>query len=156
MLFNMLDEPETLPEEANPKTLPDGPRAVVFEDVTFGYRRRDPILEAFSLTFEVGKTTALVGLSGGGKSTILNLALRLYDPISGSISIDGQDIKYASFKTLRQNMSFVGQETFLFSASIADNIRFGREGATQEDVIEAAKAANAMISLCRWNKALIP
>ncbi|WP_299668890.1 ABC transporter ATP-binding protein [uncultured Ruegeria sp.] len=143
MLFNMLDEPETLPEEANPKTLPDGPREVVFEDVTFGYRRRDPILEAFSLTFEAGKTTALVGLSGGGKSTILNLALRLYDPISGSILIDGQDIKYASFKTLRQNMSFVGQETFLFSASIAENIRFGREGATQEDVIEAAKAANA-------------
>ncbi|WP_238528815.1 ABC transporter ATP-binding protein [Ruegeria conchae] len=143
MLFSMLDEPETLPEEANPKALPDGPRKVVFDDVVFGYARRDPILKGLSLTFEAGKTTALVGLSGGGKSTILNLALRLYDPNSGTISIDGQDIKYASFKTLRQNMSFVGQETFLFSASIADNIRFGREGATQEDVIEAAKAANA-------------
>ncbi len=143
MLFNMLDEPETLPEEANPKSLPDGPREVVFDAVTFGYRRRDPILKGLSLTFEAGKTTALVGLSGGGKSTILNLALRLYDPSSGSVSIDGQDIKYASFKSLRQNMSFVGQETFLFSASIADNIRFGREGASQDDVIEAAKAANA-------------
>ncbi|WP_319544295.1 ABC transporter ATP-binding protein [Ruegeria conchae] len=143
MLFSMLDEPETLPEEVNPKALPDGPRKVVFDDVVFGYARRDPILKGLSLTFEAGKTTALVGLSGGGKSTILNLALRLYDPNSGSISIDDQDIKYTSFKTLRQNMSFVGQETFLFSASIADNIRFGREGATQEDVIEAAKAANA-------------
>ncbi len=143
MLFNLLDQPETLPEEADPKALPDGPRQLVFDNVSFGYRKRDLILKDLSLTFEAGQTTALVGLSGGGKSTILNLALRLYDPISGSVSIDGLDIKYASFETLRKNMSFVGQETFLFSASIADNIRFGREGASQQDVIDAAKAANA-------------
>ncbi len=143
MLYQLLDEPETLPEQENPENLPDGPRRVVFDDVTFGYRRREPILKDLSLTFEAGQTTALVGLSGGGKSTILNLALRLYDPQTGSVSIDGQDIKQASFKTLRDNMSFVGQETFLFSASVADNIRFGREGATRSEVIEAAKAANA-------------
>lgn len=143
MLYQLLDEPETLPEQENPATLPDGRREVVFDNVTFGYRRREPILKKLSLTFEAGQTTALVGLSGGGKSTILNLALRLYDPQTGTVSIDGQDIKHASFKTLRNNMSFVGQETFLFSASVADNIRFGREGATQAEVIEAAKAANA-------------
>lgn len=143
MLYQLLDEPETLPEQENPATLPDGQREVVFDNVTFGYRRREPILKDLSLTFEAGKTTALVGLSGGGKSTILNLALRLYDPQTGAVLIDGQDIKHASFKTLRNNMSFVGQETFLFSASVADNIRFGREGATQSEVIEAAKAANA-------------
>ncbi len=143
MLFDLLDEPETLPEQENPISLREGPGEVVFDKVTFGYRRKDPILKEMSLTFEAGKTTALVGLSGGGKSTILNLALRLYDPQDGQVLIDGQDIKMASFKTLRKNMSFVGQETFLFSASIADNIRFGREGATRKEVIEAAKAANA-------------
>ncbi len=143
MLFKLLDQPETLAEEENPKALPSGSREIKFEDVTFGYRSIDPILKDFSLTFDAGKTTALVGLSGGGKSTILNLALRLYDPQSGVVTIDGQDVKHASFKSLRANMSFVGQETFLFSASIADNIRLGREGASREEVIEAAKAANA-------------
>lgn len=152
MLYQLLDEPETLPEQENPENLPDGPREVVFDNVSFGYRRREPILKDLSLTFEAGQTTALVGLSGGGKSTILNLALRLYDPQKGTVSIDGQDIKYASFKTLRNNMSFVGQETFLFSASVADNIRFGREGATQEDVIEAARAANAYDFIMKLDK----
>lgn len=152
MLYQLLDEPETLPENENPTNLPDGPREVVFDNVKFGYRRREPILKDLSLTFEAGKTTALVGLSGGGKSTILNLALRLYDPQKGTVSIDGQDIKHASFKTLRKNMSFVGQETFLFSASVADNIRFGREGATQEEVIEAAKAANAYDFIMKLDK----
>ncbi len=152
MLFQLLDEPETLPEQENPENLPDGPREVVFDNVNFGYRRREPILKELSLTFEAGQTTALVGLSGGGKSTILNLALRLYDPQKGSVSIDGLDIKYASFKSLRANMSFVGQETFLFSASVADNIRFGREGATQEEVIEAAKAANAYDFIMKLEK----
>jgi len=143
MLFQLLDQPETLAEGDDPQGLPDGPREVKFDHVTFGYRSSEPILKDFSLTFEAGKTTALVGLSGGGKSTILNLALRLYDPQSGTVEIDGQDVKNASFESLRANMSFVGQETFLFSASIADNIRLGREGASRQEVIEAAKAANA-------------
>ena len=143
MMFDLLDQPETLVEEADAKALPEGPGEVRFDDVTFGYSETDPILKNLSLTFEAGQTTALVGLSGSGKSTILNLALRLYDPQSGSVLIDGQDIRYASFETLRKAMSFVGQETFLFSASIAENIRMGRENATREEVIEAAKAANA-------------
>ncbi|WP_217354787.1 ABC transporter ATP-binding protein [Ruegeria atlantica] len=143
MLFKLLDHPETLAEGENPQSLPSGPREIKFDNVTFGYRSSEPIIKDLSLTFEAGKTTALVGLSGGGKSTILNLALRLYDPQSGQVTIDGQDVKYASFKSLRANTSFVGQETFLFSASIADNIRLGREGASREEVIEAAKAANA-------------
>lgn len=143
MLFRLLDQPEVLVEGENPQSLPYGPASVTFENVTFGYRRKEPILRDLSLTFEAGKTTALVGQSGGGKSTILNLALRLYDPQSGKVMIGDQDIKYASFETLRKNMSFVGQETFLFSASIAQNIQLGREGASREEVIEAAKAANA-------------
>ncbi len=143
MLFKLLDQPETLTEHADPLSLPEGPGEVVFKDVSFGYRESDPILKDLSLTFEAGKTTALVGLSGGGKSTILNLALRLYDPLEGTVTIDGHDVKYASFETLRNKMSFVGQETFLFSASIADNIRLGRQGASLAEVIEAAKAANA-------------
>ncbi|WP_217358379.1 ABC transporter ATP-binding protein [Ruegeria atlantica] len=143
MLFKLLDHPETLAEGEDPQSLPSGPREIKFDSVTFGYLSSEPIIKDLSLTFEAGKTTALVGLSGGGKTTILNLALRLYDPQSGQVTIDGLDVKYASFKSLRANMSFVGQETFLFSASISDNIRLGREGASLEEVIEAAKAANA-------------
>ena len=143
MMFDLLDQPETLVEDDDPKILSAGPGELSFDDVTFGYGETDTILKNLTLAFEAGQTTALVGLSGSGKSTILNLALRLYDPQSGSVSIDGQDIKYATFETLRKSMSFVGQETFLFSSSIADNIRLGREGATQEEVIEAANAANA-------------
>ncbi|WP_217362377.1 ABC transporter ATP-binding protein [Ruegeria arenilitoris] len=152
MLFKLLDEPETLPENENPETLPEGPRQLVFDSVTFGYKSSDPILKDLSLTFEAGQTTALVGLSGGGKSTILNLALRLYDPQSGSVLIDGQDIKKTSFQSLRSNLSFVGQETFLFSASILDNIRFGREGASKDEVIQAAKAANAYDFIMKLNE----
>ncbi|KUJ85141.1 ABC transporter ATP-binding protein [Ruegeria marisrubri] len=143
MMFHLLDQPETLAEKSDPQDLPDGPGKIAFDNVTFGYQPKKPILSQFSLTFEAGKTTALVGPSGGGKSTILNLALRLYDPQAGTVSVDGQDIKHASFETLRRKMSFVGQDTFLFSASIADNIRLGRQDATDEEVEKAARDANA-------------
>ncbi|TMV05662.1 ABC transporter ATP-binding protein [Ruegeria sediminis] len=143
MMFSLLDQPETLAEKDNPQRLPDGPGKITFDEVSFGYERDKPILSEFSLTFDAGKTTALVGPSGGGKSTIVNLALRLYDPQSGTVSVDGQDIRQASFETLRRKMSFVGQDTFLFSASVADNIRLGREGATDAEVEKAARDANA-------------
>jgi ATP-binding cassette subfamily B protein len=115
----------------------------VFDDVTFGYGNGRPVINELSLVFEAGKTTALVGPSGGGKSTILNLILRLYDPSSGMVRIDGQDIRLASFSSLRDRISFVGQDTFLFSASVTDNIRFGSPAATEEEVVAACKAANA-------------
>ena len=92
---------------------------------------------------EPGKITALVGPSGGGKSTILNLILRLYEAQSGIVAIDGQNIAGVSRRSLRQQIAYVGQDVFLFRGTIRDNIAFGREGATEDEIIAAAKAAHA-------------
>ncbi len=143
MLFNLLDQPETLAEHPDAVAMPPGPGRVTFENVGFGYGSGRPVLTDMSLVFEAGKTTALVGPSGGGKSTILNLILRLYDPAEGTVRIDGTDIRTATFQSLRERISFVGQDTFLFSASVMENIRFGSPGASDDAVVEACKAANA-------------
>jgi subfamily B ATP-binding cassette protein MsbA len=143
MMFDMLDRPETMIETDHPVDLGAGPGKVEFRDVGFSYANGQPVVKNLSMVCEAGKTTALVGPSGGGKSTILNLVLRLYDPISGSIEIDGIDLKQSSFRSLRDKISFVGQGTFLFSATMKENIRFGKPGATDEAIIAAAKAANA-------------
>ena len=143
MMFTLLDQPETLAEHSDPVAMPKGPGRIVFDAVSFGYGSGRPVINDLSIVFEAGKTTALVGPSGGGKSTILNLILRLYDPSDGMVKIDGQDIRMASFTTLRDRMSFVGQDTFLFSASVSDNIRFGSPTASEDEVIAACKAANA-------------
>jgi ATP-binding cassette, subfamily B, bacterial MsbA len=143
MMFDLLDRPETMIEAPDAADLPDGPGRVEFHDVGFVYAAEKPVLHHLNLVFEAGKTTALVGPSGGGKSTILNLILRLYDPATGRVTIDGGDLRTASFRSLRDRISFVGQGTFLFSASVLDNIRLGQPGATEADVIAAAKAANA-------------
>ena len=143
MMFSMLDEPETMSEHPHPVAIPPGPGRVAFENVSFGYSNGRPVIEDLSLVFEAGKTTALVGPSGGGKSTILNLIMRMYDPVSGVVRIEDTDLREASFQSLREKISFVGQDTFLFSASVMDNIRLGRPGASDEAVIEACKSANA-------------
>jgi ATP-binding cassette, subfamily B, bacterial MsbA len=143
LMFRLLDQPETLAEHLNPVTMPAGPGRIRFDTVSFGYGADRPVINDLTLTFEAGRTTALVGPSGGGKSTILNLILRLYDPDSGTVAIDGLDIRTASFASLRDKISFVGQDTFLFSASVADNIRFGAPDATEDEVVAACKAANA-------------
>jgi ATP-binding cassette subfamily B protein len=143
MMFGLLDQPETLAEHPNPVTMTKGPGRIVFDRVGFSYGAGRPVINDPSLVFEAGKTTALVGPSGGGKSTILNLILRLYDPHEGTVTIDDLDIRLASFTSLRDKISFVGQDTFLFSASVSDNIRFGSPTASEEEVIAACKAANA-------------
>ena len=143
MMFDLLDRPETMIEHLQPVDLGQGPGQVVFHDVGFSYGNGHPVLRDLNMICEAGKTTALVGPSGGGKSTILNLILRLYDPVTGRVSIDGTDLKTSSFRSLRDRISFVGQGTFLFSASVMDNIRFGRPTASEDEVIEAANAANA-------------
>ena len=143
MMFTLLDQPETLAEHPDPVAMPKGPGRIVFDGASFGYASDRPVIRDLSLVFEAGKTTALVGTSGGGKSTILNLILRLYDPSEGTVTIDGQDIRMASFTTLRDRISFVGQDTFLFSASVSDNIRLGSPSASEDEVIAACKAANA-------------
>ena len=143
MMFDTLDRKETMVEAEHPVDLGDGPGEVRFSDVGFAYSNGQPVLRGLDMICEAGKTTALVGPSGGGKSTILNLILRLYDPQAGTVQIDGVTLSECGFKTLREKISFVGQGTFLFSANVIENIRVGRATATDEEVIDAAKAANA-------------
>jgi subfamily B ATP-binding cassette protein MsbA len=114
-----------------------------FESVTFGYRSDQPVLRGLSLTIEPGCRAALVGPTGSGKSTLIGLIPRLYDVQSGRVAIDGKDIRDYTLQSLREQVAFVLQDTVLFRASVADNIAYGRPGATREDVIRAARLANA-------------
>jgi subfamily B ATP-binding cassette protein MsbA len=143
MMFSVLDAPLTLIEKQDAKPLPAGKSDVTFRGVSFEYAENQLVLNNVDLTFEGGKMTALVGPSGSGKSTIINLMMRLYDPKTGSVEIDGTDLRDATFASLRSRMSYVGQDTFLFSSTIRHNIAVGRDGASEEEIIAAAKAANA-------------
>lgn len=143
MMFEILDAPITLNEAETPQSLPFGRGEVVLKDVDFSYSGVIPVLRNVNIKFQGGKTTAVVGPSGSGKSTIVNLLMRLYDPQNGSVQIDGVDIRQASFDSLRARMSYVGQDIFLFAGSIRSNIALGKKEATEAEVIEAAKAANA-------------
>jgi subfamily B ATP-binding cassette protein MsbA len=143
MMFSVLDAPLTLTEKQDAKPLPAGKSDVTFRGVSFEYAENQLVLNNVDLTFEGGKMTALVGPSGSGKSTIINLMMRLYDPKTGSVEIDGTDLRDATFASLRSRMSYVGQDTFLFSSTIRHNIAVGRDGASEEEIIAAAKAANA-------------
>lgn len=143
MMFQLADTPLTLAETPDARPLRAGPGEIRFDAVSFAYQDGPPVLEGFDLTLAPGKMTALVGPSGGGKSTILNLIMRMYDPKSGKVLLDGQDISHATLASLREKIAYVSQDTFLFAGTIMHNIRLGREGATDEEVIAAAKAANA-------------
>ncbi|WP_226689411.1 ABC transporter ATP-binding protein [Ruegeria arenilitoris] len=143
LMFDLLDEEEPMRESPDAKPLEPGPGEIRLRDLSFGYKGNPNVISDMNVTFEAGKTTALVGQSGGGKSTIFGLIMRFYDPDSGTVEIDGQDLQGASFASLRQKISYVGQETFLFSASIMENLRFARPEATDEEVTEAARAAHA-------------
>lgn len=143
MMFQLADEPLTLAEKPDARPLRAGPGEIRFDAVSFAYQNGPPVLDGFDLTLSAGKMTALVGPSGGGKSTILNLIMRMYDPKSGKVLLDGQDISHATLASLREKIAYVSQDTFLFAGTIMHNIRLGREGATDDEVIAAAKAANA-------------
>ncbi|WP_202327098.1 ABC transporter ATP-binding protein [Mesorhizobium sp. 113-3-9] len=143
MMFQLADEPLTLAEKPDARPLRAGPGEIRFDAVNFAYQNGPPVLDGFDLTLSAGKMTALVGPSGGGKSTILNLIMRMYDPKSGKVLLDGQDISHATLASLREKIAYVSQDTFLFAGTIMHNIRLGREGATDDEVIAAAKAANA-------------
>ncbi|SOC83145.1 ATP-binding cassette, subfamily B [Ensifer adhaerens] len=143
MMYELLDRPINLKEKPDAIALPAGKGEVRFNDVSFGYDEGHPVFEGLNLTFPAGKTTALVGPSGGGKSSIINLVMRLYDPTSGSVTIDGTDLKDVSFASLRERIAFVGQDTFLFHGTVRHNIELGRQGASEDEIISAAMAANA-------------
>jgi ATP-binding cassette subfamily B protein len=142
-LFDVIDAPATEPREDDKPALEIERAGIAFSDVYFAYRTDEPVLRGLSLVAEPGKVTALVGPSGGGKSTMLNLLLRFYETDSGSISIDGQDIATVSRKSLRRAIGYVGQHVFLFRGTIRDNIAFGKTGATEAEIVAAAKAAFA-------------
>lgn len=143
MMFEILDHPLTLMEKENAVELQCSKGEVQLEHVGFAYVKDHMVLNDINLDIPAGKMTALVGPSGSGKSTMINLIMRLYDPQEGRILIDGQDIRDASFKSLRQLMSYVGQDTFLFQGTVRYNIGLGRDGATEEEIINVAKLANA-------------
>ena len=143
VLFEIIDSPATEPTDDGMPPLKVTTARVDFRDVSFAYRPSEPVLGGISFVAEPGKVTALVGPSGGGKSTILNLILRFYDIDNGTIAIDGQDIRSVSRRSLRNQIAYVGQEVFLFRATIRDNIAFGRPGASDAEIVAAAKAALA-------------
>lgn len=143
MMFELADRPLTLVEKPGAEPLVAGPGKVEFRDIDFSYKDGEPVLHQLNLIFPPGKMTALVGPSGSGKSTVMNLIMRMYDPDSGAVAFDGQDIAHATLHSLRDRIAYVSQDTFLFVGTIMHNIRLGRDGATDAEVIEAAKAANA-------------
>lgn len=143
ILFDVIDAPQTEPNDDNKPALKIDDGRVAFTNVNFAYRPGEPVLRDISFVAEPGKATALVGPSGGGKSTILNLILRLYETNSGAITIDGQNIASVSRRSLRLGIGYVGQDVFLFRGSIRENIAFGKPESTEAEIISAAKAANA-------------
>jgi ATP-binding cassette, subfamily B, bacterial len=138
----LLDEPTRGADRPGAPDLPRISHDITFDRVTFQYEgAQQPVLDNLSLKLDVGKTIAIVGPSGSGKSTLLNLILRLYVPDEGRVAIDGVDIRKVTRESLRQSMAVVFQENMLFNMSIKENIRLGKEGATDEDVVEAARKA---------------
>lgn len=143
-IFALLDLESTVQDAPNAVALRLSQGRIDFENVTFRYANTlTDAISNLTLHIQPGKTHALVGASGAGKSTILSLILRLYDPTSGSVNIDGSDLRSVTQKSLREKIGLVTQETFLFHDTISNNIRFGRLDATPEEVREAAKAAYA-------------
>ena len=116
---------------------------VAFEDVSFSYNGKDPVLRRFSLDIPRGKTVAIVGPTGAGKSSVASLLLRFYDIQAGCITLDGRDIRQYTLSSLRRSIGIVQQDVFLFSDSIRENIAYGRPDATEQEIIEAAKLADA-------------
>jgi ATP-binding cassette subfamily B protein len=143
LLFEILDSPATEPNDDDQPALRAAIERIEFSDVNFAYRPETPTLRGMSFVAEPGTMTALVGPSGGGKSTIFNLLLRFYNVHSGRIAIGGQDITAVSRASLRRHIAYVGQDTFLFRGTVRENIAYGRPDATEEEIVAAAKGAYA-------------
>ena len=150
--FDLLDTQVEVKEAANPITPERCSGQVEFRGVDFSYKGRKGTLAGISLSVEPGQTAAIVGPTGAGKTTLISLVPRFYDPQKGLILLDGQDIRQLSLKSLRDQISLVLQEPLLFSGTIADNIRYGRLEASDDEIIEAARAANAHDFILRLPK----
>jgi subfamily B ATP-binding cassette protein MsbA len=152
MLYRLLDTPSGEEDAPGAIDLGDVRGHVVVKDVTFGYLQKSPVLHDVSIEAKPGEVVALVGPSGAGKSTLAGLFQRFYQPWSGSIEIDGIDVRQATIASVRRHISFVGQEGFLFSGTIYDNIAMGRPGATDLEIHAAADAALATEFIARLPK----
>ena len=142
-VFELLDITPTVRDAPGAAELPSSQGRVTFKDVSFSYEDGTPVLQGVSLDLQAGEILALVGPSGAGKSTLVNMIPRFYDPTSGSITIDGHDLREITQSSLRAQMAIVPQDTMLFGGSIRENIRYGRLDASDADMIAAARAANA-------------
>lgn len=138
-IFETLDEPATIADKPNAQDIGDITGEVKFDDVTFSYEQGKTVLEHISFDVKPGESVALVGPTGAGKSTVVSLLSRFYDVDSGKITIDGKDISQATLHSLRSQMGIMLQDSFIFSGTIYDNIRYGRLDATEEEIREAAK-----------------
>ncbi|MCB2191078.1 MAG: lipid A export permease/ATP-binding protein MsbA [Deltaproteobacteria bacterium] len=142
-VYRVLDEPVEIAEKTGAKDLAPLQKEIRFQDVSFAYRPGEPVLTDINLTVPKGQAVALVGTSGGGKTTLVNLLPRFYEVMSGSISIDGTDIRQATLGSLRGQIAIVTQQTILFNDTVRNNIAYGRPEATEEQVRAAAEAAYA-------------
>ena len=143
-MFDLLETEEEVKDPPAEKTIPIATiNNVEFKDVTFGYDPTKPVIHDISFTVDKNKKVAIVGPTGAGKSTIINLLARFYNPLSGRIIVNGHDVNEIPISSLRKNMSIVLQDSFLFPMSVKDNIRFGRPDATDKEIVEAAKAVGA-------------
>ena len=142
-IFETIDEPVLVKDAPDAKEMPEIKGEVQFEHVTFGYEEGQSILKDINFTAEAGKTYAIVGPTGAGKTTIVNLISRFYNVNSGKILIDGVDIAGVTLHSLRTQMGIMMQDSFIFSGTILDNIRYGKQDATEEEVIAAAKTVCA-------------
>jgi subfamily B ATP-binding cassette protein MsbA len=142
-VFELLDTPLDIQDSPNAQPLVPIRGDVQFEDVQFAYEERPPVLEGVSFSIKAGECVALVGPTGAGKTTIINLLHRFYDPTNGRVLIDGHDVKSIQLDSLYHQLALVPQETFLFGGTIMDNIRYGRWEAAEAEVLEASQRANA-------------
>jgi len=142
-VFDILDSEIEVEEKPDAVELPPIKGFIAYEDVTFGYAPSKPALRGVNLAIRPGERVAIVGPTGAGKTTLINLLYRFYDPQKGRITIDGYDLRDVTLKSLRRQMAFVPQEPILFTGTIMDNIRFGRPDASDEEVVEAARRVGA-------------
>lgn len=142
-VFNLLDEAEEIPDRIDAKTIQFPKGDVAFNHVGFGYKEDDVLIKDMNIAIRSGQTIAIVGPTGAGKTTLVNLLMRFYEILKGSITIDGVDIRDLKRGDLRSMFGMVLQDTWLFNGTIRENIAYGREGATEDEIIEASKAAHA-------------
>ncbi len=140
-IFEILDTASNVVEKDDAIDVPTVRGALSFEDVTFSYPGKDPILKNITMDIQPGERLAVVGPTGAGKSTLVSLIPRFFDPDSGRILLDGMDIKDFKLKSLREKIGYVLQDTFLFDGTIKDNIAYGKPEATMDEIVEAAKLA---------------